>query len=291
MKRFGKLSTWFLVVFLTLGIGFSAYAADSTIVYKGIKQGFEFVPGSTYVETDLFDEFKQVMPGDVRTEKITIVNRSSSCDYISVYIGVIFHDETNNPISPKVLAELTEDERRGMQSELEYMHDFLEQLTLTVWNGDKDAENKIYSGSPYSLDDGLAREKMFLGNIPYGRDTELNVQLEVNIEMGNEYADRIGEVDWVFIVEERYSPSDNDDEPTKVPTREPETEASKTETGKTDTIDDSRLLGKEDEEGFLLNFLPMTGDNTVIWPYVLLMIVSLIGIIVLIGNRRKEDKE
>lgn len=289
MKQFKKFCTWLLAALLTSGMVMTALAADSVVTYKGRKSGFEFAPGSRYIETDLFDDFKQVMPGDVKTEKITITNKGKNSDYIVVYIGALLHDGENNPISPKVLEELTEDDRRGVMSELEYMSDFLEQLTLTVWNGEQTEENIIYTGAPESMHTGFEGGKKYIGKLSYNQSLELNVQLAVNMEMGNEYAERIGEVDWVIVAEERNVPSD--DEPTKAPTREPETEASKTETGKTDTIDDSRLLGEEYEEGFFLNLLPLTGDNTVIWPYVLLMIVSLIGIIVLIGNRRKEDKE
>lgn len=276
-----------MCVLFVLGFASTVFGADSTIIYKGRKSGFEFTPESTYIETDLFDDFKQVMPGDVRTEKIRITNESRSCDYISVYMGAVLHDDANNPISPKVLAELKEDERRGVMSELEYMHDFLKHLILTAWNGEKTEKNLIYTGSPDSLEDGFETEPSFLGNLSYGNSIELNVQLEVDIKMGNEYADRIGEVDWVFVVEEHYETSDEDDEPTKAP--EKETEAVlKPE----DRYDDSDLLVRgEAEDSSFLNVLPLTGDNTVIWPYVLLMIVSLAGIIILIGNRHKKDKE
>ena len=286
MKQFARFCTCFLCVLLVFGFAPAVFGADSTVIYKGKKSGFEFVPGSVYVETDLFDNFKQVMPGDVREEKITITNESRSCDYISLYIGAIMHDDANNPISPKVLEELEEDERRGVMSELEYMHRFLEQLMLTVWNGEQTEGNMLYTGSPDSLEDGFESGKIFLGNLYHGQSAELNAQLEVDIKMGNEYADRIGEVDWVFVVEEHFATGD-DDEPTKAPAKDIETEI-KPE----DRYDDSDLIGKSEAEGgFSLNVLPLTGDNTVIWPYVLLMIVSLAGIIILIGDRQKKDKE
>lgn len=286
MKQFAKCCTCFLCVLIVFGFAMTVFAADSIVTYKGRDTGFEYAPESTYVETDLFDDFKQVMPGDKRTEKITITNECGSCDYITVYMCALLHDDANNPISPKVLEKLTEDERRGLESELEYMHDFLKQLTLTVWNGKQTEKNVIYTGSPDSLETGFENEKVFLGSLYYGQSVTLNAQLEVSIEMGNEYADRIGEVDWIFVVEERFESRD-DDEPTKEQIKE--TEAGET---KKDSYNDSDLVERGEEEGgFALNVLPMTGDSIVIWPYILLMIASLIGIIVLIGDRQKKDKE
>ena len=48
---------------------------------------------------------------------------------------------------------------------------------------------------------------MYLGEFKYNDSLKLNVELAVDIDMGNEYAHRIGEVDWVFVVEERNNPA------------------------------------------------------------------------------------
>lgn len=47
----------------------------------------------------------------------------------------------------------------------------------------------------------------------------MDVQLTVPIEMGNEYADRIGEVDWVFVVEGFDDPVDPPDDDTMLTVR------------------------------------------------------------------------
>ena len=73
-----------------------------------------------------------------RTEEITIQNKSKDYDYIKVYIRADLHDESGNPVSEKVLNELKNDECRGELSEVEHMHDFLAQLSMTVKNGDNE---------------------------------------------------------------------------------------------------------------------------------------------------------
>ena len=196
MKKHGFKSILSLLMVLATILSFSvtAYAAESSVTFEDGKI-IAFEPGSVYTNTDLFDNFKGVMPGDVRTEEVTIRNNTKDCDYIKVYMRAVLHDETGNPISDKVLAELQADKRREATSELEYMYDFLSQLSMKVWNG----SSLIYEESPDKLD-GLT-ENVYLGSVRKGETIKLNVELDVPIEMGNEYANRIGEVDWVFVVE------------------------------------------------------------------------------------------
>lgn len=196
MKKHGFKSILSLLLAVATMLSFSvtAFASESSVTFEDGKI-VAFEPGSVYTDTDLFDNFKGVMPGDVRTEEVTIQNNTKDCDYIKVYMRAVLHDETGNPISDKVLAELQADERREATSELEYMYDFLSQLSMKVWNG----STLIYEESPDKLD-GLT-ENVYLGSIRKGETIKLNVELDVPIEMGNEYANRIGEVDWVFVVE------------------------------------------------------------------------------------------
>ena len=287
MKKLHTICTYLLCALLTVAAAFTVFAADSTVTYKGHKNLFEFAPGSSYIGSDLFDNFKNVMPGDVRAEKVTIVNESSYSDYIKVWMRALLHDTENNPISPAVLEALTEDERRGTVSELEYMHGFLEQLTLTVWNGEKKDENIIYQGTPDSLEKGFEEGNVYLGSIGYKQSLVLNVELAVDIEMGNEYAGRIGEVDWVFVIEERNEPQDPY-EPSR-PGTKPGTQDGSVEVTEPDEpwLD---VKGDVEEDGFHINILPMTGDDFVIWPFVMGGLLALIGLVVLIKGRRKEEK-
>lgn len=281
MKNMKKLHTSIMCLLFVLALTFTALAADSTVTYKGRDNGFEYGPGSVYVDTDLFDDFKDVMPGDVKAETVTITNDLKNNGYIKVYMGALLHDKENNPISPKVLEKLAADDRKGTMDELTYMHKFLDQLTLKVWNGEKKDENLIYSGKPNSLENGFAEGNVYLGLLRYGEKLDLNVELAVNIEMGNEYADRIGEVDWVFVVEEYVRrPGSGSDDPVKKPNKDVIT----------DDYGNLSVKGEVEEDEFQLNVLPMTGDNTMIWPYVIVGLMALIGLIILLRKKKEEEE-
>ena len=275
-----------LLLMLSL-LAVPARAADSTVTYTGSGDLFDFQPGSVYTETDLFDGFKQVMPGDVLTETVTVSNQCRSCDYVKIWMGALLHDEQDNPISPKVLEELEADGRKDALTELEYMHDFLAQLTLTVKNG----EEVIYQGTPNSLEQGFEGENVYLGRFDYGDSLDLTVELAVDIGMGNAYADRIGEVDWVFVVEEHDTkspdkPDDPDPTPDKpdqpddpdIPLTPPEYPGTPDAPVEPDTPDQPQTPDS-----------PKTGDETMVWPYVLLFGAGLVGLI--LTGKRKEKSE
>ena len=197
MKKCGFKSILSLLMVLAAMLSFSAaaYAAESGVTFEDGKI-IAFEPGSVYTDSDLFDGFKGLMPGDTRTEEVTIQNKSRDCDYIKVYMRAVPHGlAVGNQISDRVLAELEADTRRGATPELDYMNAFLAQLDMKVWNGG----TLIYEESPEQMD-GLAAN-VYLGTLRQGESLKLNVELNVPIAMGNEYAGRIGEVDWVFVVE------------------------------------------------------------------------------------------
>lgn len=191
-----------LALALVLSLSVTAFAAESTVTFNSGKV-IAFEPGSAYTGSDLFDNFKGIMPGDTLTEEITIQNKNRDYDYIKVYLRAVLHDRSGNPISEDVLEELRDDDRRET-TELKYMHDFLSQLSMKVWKGSK----LIYEDSP-DQKDGLA-ERVYLGTIRRGKTIKLDVELDVPIEMGNEYSNRIGEVDWEFVVE-GFDDSDDSD--------------------------------------------------------------------------------
>ncbi len=180
-RIFKSVSAVLLALILVMAIPVTAFAAGGSVTFDGSEK-FSFDPGSSYSATDLFDDgFKNVMPGDKISETITISNKAKGYDYIKVYLRAEPHDSDNLPVS-------TEDDVATME-------DFLAQLTLRVYNGDK----LIFEASPDELD-GLA-ENVHLGNIKKNKSMKLTVELDVPIDLGNEYANRVGEVDWVFTVE------------------------------------------------------------------------------------------
>lgn len=193
-NMFKQAFSLLLTLMMVMGLATTAFAADSSVTFKNGKL-VVFQPGSDYTQTDLFNKFKNIMPGDTLTEEITVENQSGDSDYIKVYLRAVPHDETGNPISAEVLAELRSDERRGEKTELAYMYDFLAQLQLTVKNG----AEVIYQDTANNA--GGLTNNVYLGSLRKGQSLKLDVELNVPIEMGNEYANRIGEVDWVFAAE------------------------------------------------------------------------------------------
>ena len=173
------------MLLIVMSLSSTAYAAAPSITFKGFTSGFDFQPGSEYTETDLFNSFKNVMPGDTVTETITFTNSASDCDFVNLYMRAEAHDETANPLSPKVAEKET----------VAAMTEFLSKLSMKVWNGTE----LIYDAAPNELG-GLGSNK-FLGTFRSGETATLKVELSVPNDLDNKFADRIGEVDWIFHVE------------------------------------------------------------------------------------------
>ena len=187
MKKTCKtIASLVMMLVLLLGIGAPAYA-DGTVSYKGGAEKFVFLPGSGYTDTDLFDGFKGVMPGDTLTQTIEVRNRFLGTGSVKIYLRAVAHDEQANPLSPNVAAT---------GETVASMSDFLSKLYMEVWQGG----TRIYTGTPDQLD-GL-KNNVLLASVPRGKSVTLTVVLGVPSDLGNEYANRVGEVDWVFTAEE-----------------------------------------------------------------------------------------
>ena len=183
MKKTCKtIASLVMMLVLLLGIGAPAYA-EGTVSYKGGAEKFVFLPGSSYSDTDLFDGFKGVMPGDELTQTIEIRNRFLDTGSVRIYLRAVAHDETE-AVAASGETVVT-------------MSDFLSQLYMEVWQGE---DRCIFSGSPNELD-GL-KNNVLLGTVPRFGSTTLTVKLYVPIELENKYANCVGEVDWVFTAEE-----------------------------------------------------------------------------------------
>ena len=188
MKKTRKTTFSLLVALvMALSLSVSAFAADPTvdIVYKG-RDKLLITPKTTeFTTTDLFGGFKDVMPGAKLEETITFKNESTSRNsYVKLYIQALAHGEKKNP----PVAETAET--------VATMTEFLSRLSMKVWNG----AELIYEASPDELD-GLAEPKL-LGTFRKGETATLTVELTVPLELDNDFANRLGEVDWKFTAEE-----------------------------------------------------------------------------------------
>lgn len=198
-KTFKTIASLAMMLVLLLGIGASAYA-DGNVRYDGGAEWF-VSPGSGYTGTDLFDGFKNVMPGDELRQEITVTNNRLRGS-VNIYLRAVAHDE-DNPLTYDEIYEAKDGKDQagipGQRDEtVATMTDFLSQLSMQVYKQDGTC---IFSATAEQLD-GL-QDNVFLGNFSHGESVTLTVTLKTDLEkMGNDFANRVGEVDWVFTAEE-----------------------------------------------------------------------------------------
>ena len=180
-------------------------AADAVVRRDGTSGLVIETIGSGYTDTDLFGNFKNVMPGDELTENITIKNNVSGFDYVKLYIRAVPHDEQGNPLTYDEKFE-NEDgkDRQNVDGERDEtvatMANFLSELSMEIYLVNADGtKQSIFSASPDQT--AQLTDNVLLGTFAKGKSAKLEAVLTVPAELGNEYAYRVGEVDWVFTVE------------------------------------------------------------------------------------------
>ena len=183
------ISSWFamtMVMMLLLSCVLPAYAADGKVTYSGNAGEFIFEPGSEHSLTDLFPNFKGVMPGDTLTQKITVKNDADHEVKVKIYLRSLGAQEE----SAKFLSQLDLKVQKSQDNSMAYMFDAAtnETAQLTDW---------VYLGMLYS-----------------GGEVNLDVTLNVPAELDNEFQNQVGYLDWEFRIEE-YPIEEGDPEPPK----------------------------------------------------------------------------
>lgn len=154
-----------LAFLLLAGVGAQAV---SLVRYEGGAEEFVFLPGTAFSESDLFDSYKMVMPGDVLTQRITV--RNTSDNQVRIYLRAEKVDEQ--------------------------YEDFLSRINLQV----SAADGQIFDAAVSET--GQLTENTLLGTFRKGGATDLVLTLTVPYDLNNDYMCMMGIVPWTFLVEE-----------------------------------------------------------------------------------------
>lgn len=169
-----KIITLLITLALLLSSTVTVFAADGKVTYSGNAGNFVFEPGSDHSLTDLFPNFKGVMPGDTLTQKITVKNNADNKVKVKIYIRSLGAHED----SVEFLSQLGLKVAKSSDNEMAYMFDAAanETAQLTDW--------------------------VCLGTLYSGGEVNLDVTLNVPASLDNEYQSKIGYLDWEFMIQE-----------------------------------------------------------------------------------------
>lgn len=171
MKR---IITIFIACVIALSSVMPAYAANGKVTYSKNAGDFVFEPGSEHSLTDLFPNFKDVMPGDTLTQKITVENNADNKVKVKIYMRSLGAHKD----SVKFLSQLGLKVAKSKENKMAYMFDAAanETAQLDSW--------------------------VCLGTLYSGGKVNLDVTLNVPVELDNEFQNKIGYLDWEFMIKE-----------------------------------------------------------------------------------------
>ena len=139
-------------------------AQAASITFQSKEAGFSFAPGSVYSPTDLFENFKSILPGDRLEDTVLLENTS------------------NVPL------KLTFQALGGEKDT-----DFLSALHLQVSSGSR----VLFDDSPDKISGTVS-----LGTLLPGKSMELKLRMDVPLSLDNDFQSVRGDVLWLFRAEE-----------------------------------------------------------------------------------------
>lgn len=149
----------------------AASAAEGNVTYSEEAKECIFAPGSEFSPTDLFPQFKDVMPGDRIEQRILVKNDAKNQVKIKIYIRAL-----------------------GGHPESE---EFLSRLSLQVY---KDEDEPMFAAA--ADESAQLSDWVCLGTLYSGGEVELKVVLDVPVTLDNMFKNYAGYLDWEFAIEE-----------------------------------------------------------------------------------------
>lgn len=182
---FKRVLVGLMTLFVLAANALPTAAAPGNVRYSGDAGQFIFAPGTEHSPTDLFPNFKDVMPGDTLSQPITVRNDASNKVDVKIYLRALGAQED------------------GASGE------FLSQLTLNV----KAGESILFDAPAHQT--AQLNDWVLLASLRSGGSVELDVELKVPVTLDNRFMSRIGLLDWQFMVEE--FPVEDPDQPPVAP--------------------------------------------------------------------------
>ena len=204
-----KIISTLLMLVMLLSLSVTAFADAPNVNYTGGTNNgkFVFTANTTqYTDTDMFANFKNMMPGDSRTQEITLKNSLTGYYRITVEFMAVPHTDNSGDNAPKY-----KDPNKPnpfTAEDLAEMQEFLSNFDMTITNRRGEI---LYDDLASGGDGGGPEDWTKITTLNRGESTTITVTLKAHLDMGDDdkFKNYIGEVDWKFrAVEIPYEPTE-----------------------------------------------------------------------------------
>lgn len=203
-----RLFSLVLAVVMMAGLAITSSAAG-IVTYEGKKKNEEFIfaPGTEYSVSDLFTDFKNLMPGDTtEPQLIRLVNNGKKGTTTKFYIKALGPAAANDEdlVFGGTNGGLGDADDTDGYTEKQLVQEFLQYVNLKVV---KVKGDKTLFDAPADQTADLS-DWVLLGSLRKGGEIDLEVTLEIPADIGgpevddNQFQDSAAAVTWAFKIEE-----------------------------------------------------------------------------------------
>lgn len=144
-------------------------ATEGNVIYSADAGKFIFAPCSDHSPTDLFVDFKDVMPGDSLTQTVMVRNDAANGVKVKLYMRALGAHEDSRA--------------------------FLSKLRLRV-----EGEGVLFDAA--ASETAQLTQWVCLGTLYSGGQADLKVTLDIPVALDNGFQQSVGYLDWEFMAEE-----------------------------------------------------------------------------------------